>query len=187
MPRLCAVLFLAVALLPAPAALAQQGAQAVASPILTVDQERLFTGSAYGRALLDEINRESTALAAENREIEAKLVEEERDLTEKRAEMAPDAFRDLAEAFDSKVVTIRREQDEKARALSQKRDAAQQRFYREIAPILTEIVRERRAVAVLETRAVVLSADQIDITDAAIARIDTRLAPEAEKEAPAAE
>lgn len=185
MPRLRAALVLALALA-APAAGAQQ-APVVASPILTVEQERLFTGSAYGRSLLDEINRESTALAAENREIEAELIEEERELTAKRAAMAPEAFRDLAEAFDAKVVEIRREQDEKARALSQKRDGAQQRFYREIAPILTEIVRERRAVAVLETRAVVLSADQIDITDAAIARIDAKLAPGAEGAAPTAE
>lgn len=186
MARLRAVLVLAMALA-APPGWGQQTAPVVASPILTVDQERLFTASAYGRALLDEINRESTALAAENREIETQLIEEERELTAKRAELAPEAFRDLAEAFDAKVVAIRRAQDEKARALSQKRDGAQQRFYREIVPILTEIVRERRAVAVLETRAVVLSADQIDITDAAIARIDARLAPPETEGEPAAE
>ncbi|WP_170106743.1 OmpH family outer membrane protein [Rhodovulum imhoffii] len=147
----------------------------LSTPIVTVDQERLFTDSAYGAALLKQIHEESTTLAAENREIEAELIEEERALTDQRASLPPEDFRNLAQVFDEKVISIRQAQDAKTRALAQKREVAQQEFFQAIVPILTQIVRERRAVAVLETRAVVLSADQIDITDEAIARIDARL------------
>lgn len=162
--------------LAAPAA-GQEAAPILRSPVVTVDQERLFTDSAYGKALLAELEAASAVLAAENREIEARLVAEERALTDERPDLEPEAFREKAAAFDEKVVAIRAEQDEKARALVRRREAAQKSFYAEVLPILTEIVRERGAVAVLESRAVILSADQIDITAQAIARIDERLAP----------
>ncbi|MGB8623834.1 MAG: OmpH family outer membrane protein, partial [Paracoccaceae bacterium] len=176
MPRLRATVlcFLAGLALAAPQA-AQAQDQVLRSPIVTVDQERLFRESAYGKAVLGRIEEETNALAAENRKIEAQLVAEEKALTEERATMDPAAFREKAAAFDDKVVKIRKEQDDKARALGNRRDDAQKTFFTKVLPILTDIVRERGAVAVLESRAIVLSADQIDITDAAIARIDKEM------------
>lgn len=161
-----------------PVAAQQDDDTAIRSPIVTVDQERLFVESAYGQSLMNEIEAASKALAAENRRIEAELVAEERALTKARATLTPETFRERAAAFDEKVVAIRKRQDGKARDLVRRRESAQQDFYKKILPFLTEIVRERGAVAVLESRAVILSADQIDITDEAIARIDAALAPE---------
>jgi len=159
---------------------AQESRQPLRSPILTLDQERLFTESKTGRAVLQRLEADSADLAAENRKIEAQLVAEERALTEERSKLAAEEFRAKAEAFDDKVVSIRRAQDAKARTLAQRRDADQQAFYREALPLLAELVRERGAVAVLERGTVILSAEQVDITDAAIALIDARIGPEAE-------
>lgn len=175
MARLRLVLATVLALAAAVPAVAQD--VVLRSPVVTLDQERLFTGSAYGQAILGALEAASQALAAENRQIEADLSAEEKQLTADRPGMDPVAFHDLAAAFDDKVVAIRKAQDEKSRALVRRREAAQQEFFSTAIPILTEIVRERGAVAVLERGAVILSAEQIDITDAAIARIDARLAP----------
>lgn len=175
--RRTAGLALAVLLALAGAGAAQDDGQAILrSPLLTVDQDRLFADSGRGQALLSEIEAASAALAAENRQIEAALAAEERALTDARPTLDPAAFRAKAAAFDEKVVAIRAAQDEKARALVRQRETAQKSFYSEVLPILTEIARERGAVAVLESRSVILSADQIDITDTAIARIDAQSA-----------
>ncbi|TCO69773.1 OmpH family outer membrane protein [Rhodovulum euryhalinum] len=164
---------------------AQDPAQPLRSPILTIDQERLFTESRAGQALVDALEADSAALAAENRLIEAQLIAEERELTERRAQMPPEEFRALAETFDEKVVAIRRAQDAKARTLAQRSEADQQTFYRRALPLVAEIVRERGAVVVLERGAVILSAEQVDITDEAISVIDARLAPpDADQPAP---
>ncbi|MBC57720.1 MAG: outer membrane chaperone Skp [Confluentimicrobium sp.] len=152
---------------------AQEQKLVVRSPVVTIDQERLFNESAYGKAILAGLEAEGASLAAENREIEDQLVAEERALTSERAGMDPAEFRKRAMAFDERVVSIRAEQDEKARALGRRRDTAQANFYQTILPVLTQIVRERGAVVVLESRAVILSAEQIDITGDAIERIDT--------------
>ena len=149
------------------------------TPIVTVDQERLFRQSAYGKAKLAQLETESKALAAENRKIESGLVAEELALTKERPTMEKSAFKKKAAAFDTKVVAIRKAQDGKARALTSRREETQKSFFKEVLPVLTDIVHAHGAVVVLQSRAVVLSADQIDITDEAIAQIDARLMPPA--------
>ncbi len=179
--RVRAILFgVALAIIGAVLPAASQGqdiAPTLHSPILTVDRERLFSRSSYGQSILAEFDAESTALATENRRIETELMSEERALTDSRPTMAAAAFRQKAKEFDEKVVAIREAQDAKARNLVGRREQVQQKFYQDVLPILTEIVRERGAVMVLENRAVFLSADQIDITNEAITRIDTHFQP----------
>ena len=83
---------------PAPA----EGAAPGSSPILTLDQERLFSGTIWGRRIQAELEAESTTLAGENRRLEAELTAEEASLTERRKTMEPAAFRAEADAFDDK-------------------------------------------------------------------------------------
>ena len=176
-------LILIVALWIAPTGVTAQDNQgAVLSPILTVDRESLYLQSGYGQQIQRQLESASAELAAENRKIEAELIAEESQLTEDRPTMDPDDFRQKAEAFDAKVVEIRQTQDEKTRLLFANRDKAQQQFYQDVLPILTEIIRERGSYIVLESRSVFLSAGQIDITDAAIRRIDAEFLQNAESQ-----
>ncbi|MDJ0630331.1 MAG: OmpH family outer membrane protein [Rhodobacter sp.] len=161
-----------------------QEALRVPSPILTLDQERLFAGSRAAEEISAAIEAAAAQLAAENRVIEAELTAEELELTELRPTLAPDEFRALADAFDEKVQRLRAEQDAKALELQRRRDQERQTFFRQITPVLAEIVRERGALAVLDRRSVILSADTIDITEEAVARINSAFdeAPPAEEE-----
>jgi len=148
----------------------------VPSPILVLDQERLFDGALLAGQLSEDFEARSAALAAENRAIEAELVAEELELTELRPTMEPAEFRALADAFDEKVREIRTEQDTKVRELQLLRERERQDFLRRVTPVLGEIVRERGAVAVLDRRTVVISAESIDITDEVIDRINAAFA-----------
>ncbi len=141
-------------------------------PILTIDQDRLFSETRLGVETRADLERQAQELASENAEIENALIAEESELTERRATLDPDEFRALADAFDEKVQQFRAEQDEKARRLNRLQDEARAAFFNEIAVILSEIVREKGALVVIDRRDVFLSADRIDITDEAIARIN---------------
>lgn len=145
------------------------------SPILTIDQDRLYAGSAFGQRARDELAADSSALAAENRRIESELIAEEEALTQQRPDLPPEEFRALADAFDEKVQRIRDEQDAKSRALARRDEAERQRFYSQIVGILGGLLRERGAVAIIERRSIFIAVEAIDITDAAIARIDATL------------
>ena len=124
------------------------------SEVVTIDPERLFADTAYGQRVQQVIEDRSTALAAENRRIEAELVAEERALTDQRPTLPVEEFRALADAFDEKVQRLRAEQDAKTREVQGLQDREQQRFLNRVAPILSELVQERGALVVMDRRAV---------------------------------
>ena len=144
----------------------------VPPPVLILDQERLFEGSDVAARMSDEAERRAAELDAENRRIDAQLIGEERSLTERRPSLAPEEFRRLADEFHEKVQVLRAEQDAKAADLQRFQNEDRQEFLVRIKPILIEITRERGAVLVIDSRSVLLSAEGIDITDEAIARIN---------------
>ncbi len=78
------------------------------SPLLTLDDERLFSGSAFGKAVLAQQGLETKALIDENRRIETALEVEEKDLTQRRPQMSREQFTPLSEAFNQKVEGIRK-------------------------------------------------------------------------------
>lgn len=147
----------------------------IQSAVLTVDADRMFSDSEYGQRIKQEVDEASLALAAENREIEAGLAEEEQALTTQRPSLSAEEFKTLADAFDEKAQRIRREQTAKANEILSLPERARAQFLRLAQDVLVEIMRERRALAVLHSDTVFLKADVIDITDLAIERLNAVL------------
>jgi len=145
------------------------------SPILTVEPERLFSSSLFGRRIAAELADEREALVADKEVIEQQLEQEERELTELRNTVDAAEFARLADIFDAKVQQLRRDQLERSREFTARSERAQQEFFSFALPVLADLVRISGAVAILERRTVFLAADSIDITDIAIARINNEL------------
>ncbi len=175
MPGLRAWIVAALTLLAPPLHAQSEPGAPPPSAILTIDQERLFNGSEWGKRATQRLADESAKLAAENRALEAQLVAEEKALTDARPDMAPEDFRKAADAFDARVVEMRRTQDAKGRAIARITDAERQRFYSAALPVMGEVLRRKGAVVVLDSRAIFVSAESIDVTDEMIAAIDEAL------------
>ena len=163
------------------------GAQQIApqAPILTLDEERLFAESRFGKALIAAQEADTQALISENREIESGLETEERGLTERRATMTKAEFEPLAQGFNDKVESIRKAQKAKSDVLTRRFEEERRRFFETASPVLAQILTERGAVAIISKRAVIAGFDNIDITDAAIARLDQVLGDGSAQPAPA--
>ena len=142
------------------------------SPILTVDQDRLYAQSLWGQRVEAELQAETQALQTENNRIEAELTAEEKSLTEKRPTMAPQDFRKLADDFDERVTGIRAAQDRKAADLVASRDRARQEFLAAALPVMAKVLSEHGAVAILDNRAVFVAARSVDATDALLKELD---------------
>jgi Skp family chaperone for outer membrane proteins len=155
-------------------------AQEPASSILTLDQERLFLESEFGKAAIERERVASQALEQENRRIESELVAEEQALTEARATLSAEEFTARADAFDAKVERIRTEQDAKAGRLTEGREVERKAFLEVAVPILGEILGDRGATAILDKGQVILSLSAIDVTDEAIARVNEATAKKPE-------
>lgn len=147
----------------------------IRAPILSLDQDRMFAQSAFGRAFEEALQADGAQLEAENRRIESELETEEKDLTARRPAMSAEAFRALSDAFDSKVQRIRNEQTAKARALGQRTEDAQRQFIEVARPVLEQLMREAGAVVLIDPRSVVMSLSAIDVTDEAIRRINAAI------------
>jgi Skp family chaperone for outer membrane proteins len=147
----------------------------VQSPVLTIDVDRLFSASLFGQRAAEEIRLASEDLAAENRQIEAALTEEERSLTLRRPTMTPEAFQAEAAAFDEKVQGIRAAQDAKEADLQQALTRHQDAFLQVATPVLGQLMRDSGAAVILDRRSIFLSLGAVDITDRAIGLIDAAI------------
>lgn len=156
------------------------------SQVLTVNQQRLFEDSDFGKASLNRLEADSRALQAEIRQIESDLEIEERLLTERRTTLAPADFLPIASAFDDKVEKIRASWGAKDRDLKRQRDEDQQTFFQSAVPVLAELMQDMGAVMLLDQGSVILSLDRVDVTDIAIDRVNARLAtaPASQPQAP---
>lgn len=147
----------------------------IRSPILSLDQDRMFAISDFGKRFEADLQADGSLLEAENRRIEAELEAEEKDLTARRPAMSADAFRALADAFDTKVQRIRAEQTAKARALAERTEQAQRQFIEAARPVLEQLMVDAGAVVIIDPRSVVMSRAAIDVTDEAIRRINANI------------
>lgn len=169
------VALLGAGLLPGAGPAAAQSVGVVQSDILVLDPERLFERTQLGQAISARLQQEREALIARNRQLEADLEAEELALTEKRAETSPEEFRALADAFDEKVQQIRQDSERRMREHERNRERAPLDFMRQVEPVLVELMLEAGASVVMDRRSVLLRNDVVDITDAAVQRIDTLL------------
>ncbi|AWI83497.1 outer membrane chaperone Skp [Alloyangia pacifica] len=144
----------------------------VQSEILTVEIDRLYAESDFGKEVSKLLEETGTAIAAENRRIEAELTAEEKSLTEKRRTMDATAFRKLADAFDTKVQELRDAQDSKARTLGNLSEERRRAFISQAEPVLADLMRDAGASVILDQRTVFLSTNAIDITETAISRMN---------------
>jgi Skp family chaperone for outer membrane proteins len=177
---------LALALALASPALAQQADLGGEDPpeFLFINQERILLGSRTGQALLEEEEAVRRRMQAEAREIEQAFEAEERNITGRRAELDPEAFRALADDFDRRVIDARQEQDRRSDALAQEFDQRRRQFYAAVAPILVRMMERYGARAIFDENSVLLADQSLNITEAVIAEIDAAEPAEAPEPAP---
>jgi Skp family chaperone for outer membrane proteins len=157
----------------------QSLAQEPPYPVLTLDQDRFFLNSSFGRAAVERQLAATAALEQENERIEAELIAEELALTELRKTLPAEEFSARAEAFDQKVVRIRTEQDAKALVIVEEREKDRSAFLQLAVPVLGELMEEKKAIVIIDKDTAILSLSAIDVTDEAIARVDAAMADRA--------
>ncbi len=175
MRRALLTILLAGALCGAPVAIPAQAPDLTGVspvPYRVLDQDRLFRDSRLGQQILAGIRTAEQALEAENQQVADQLAAEERALTEARASLSPEEFRARADAFDVRVESIRAERAQISQQLTRQSEAEAQRFFDAALPVLVQLMSDEGILALLKPDTLVLGSDWLDITDAAIARLD---------------
>jgi len=142
------------------------------SAVALLNRDVVLNESAYGKAVSARLAEQQATLQEENDRLLEILEEEERALTETRKTVEPEAFAPLAEAFDAKTNSIRARQEAKAFALAKALEQARLTFFRDIEPVILEVMHERGVSILLNEQAVMASLAGADITNDVMARLD---------------
>ncbi len=161
-------------------------AQTLPPPFLIIEQDRLLRDSRPGQEILRREQADRDALRAEGRALDAQFEAEELELTERRDQMDAAAFRELADAFDTKVVETRRVQEEKETAISRRADARRRQFLQQVQPILLQLLDESGAASIVDRRFVLIFKQDLNITTEVIKRLDAATDPAPGGETPGA-
>lgn len=157
---------------PSPGPLPAPNDPAVKQAIVTVDQEALFLRSKWGRRVQQELGSRSRTVAADNERIFNELSAEESAMTELRKTLSAEDFRKRAQAFDTRVTSVRTEREIAARELTTLAEAERQAFFRIVAPLIGQEMRDRGALVALDPRTILFSAESIDVTAQVISMVD---------------
>ena len=111
--------------------------------VYTVDLNKLLRSTEYGKKIISTNNAGRKALQNENEKLEAKLLLEEKELSELRKTLKLSEFRPKAVAFDEKVNIIRSEQSKKEELLIDKARQEEANFFKTIYPLLYELMSDR--------------------------------------------
>ena len=141
------------------------------SLIATLDQERLFRDSLFGKRVLDVVNEKRDALLANELLLQSQLEAEEESLTKARQTIDIEEFKLLAADFDDKVQRIRSETSISRVKLNEYSDSEREKFFKLIVPILIDLSKEFGISTLLDHRMSILSLN--DITDSTIERVDS--------------
>lgn len=140
--------------------------------ILVLNQERLLRLSKTGKALLATETEMRSAHQSEGIAMDVALENEERSIADIRDKTPGEAFEEMAEAFDKKVVQARLDHQKRSVALGEEIEERRKKFFADLVPIVAEIMKERGAALVFEQRNVLFTGPNVDITPEVITRMD---------------
>jgi len=145
-------------------------------PVASLNREDLFKKSAYGKALLEQLNQKQKHLSDENTELYTNLESEELELTSLRKKITPEEFEPLAKDFDTKANKIRAQQRQKLAELNNELEKARFAFFRRSEVVIRRLMQERGIIYVLNEQAILVSTGEGDITRDVINRLDALFA-----------
>jgi Skp family chaperone for outer membrane proteins len=152
-----------------------QGQTAASSKILVVDLQRALRDAAAVRSLQQEIEDKRQALETRIREQEAELREQENSLMERRPNLTDEEFANERGVLESRAATYQKEIQETKLQLDRLYATSMSQVQDALNEVIAEIAKERQADLVLSKTMVMITHADLDITDEALQRLNSRL------------
>jgi Skp family chaperone for outer membrane proteins len=159
---------------PKPAA-APQNQGAVATKILVIDRSVLLRASKAGQSMVAQINDYRSKAETEFRSQGEALQREGQALQQQVAILAPDVKTKKIRDFQAKQSAFQRKLEQRQGLIQGGLYKAQQQVEAALKPILQQVMQERGANLLLDRGAVVLVPNSMDVTAAAVQRLDQKL------------
>ena len=133
-----------------------------------IDINRDLTESKAAKDTTKQIEKIQKKSEEDSKKEDELIIQEREKLIEQQSVMAPEAFEVKVADFEKKVQTYQIERQEKLRKLDQMVQAARASILYEVKPIINDYANELGITVILEKNAVIMSADDMDMTDQVI-------------------
>ncbi|PWR24887.1 OmpH family outer membrane protein [Zavarzinia aquatilis] len=149
--------------------------EAEPATIAFVDVPRIMRDSAAAKSVRTQLERQEKAYEAEIKAQTDKLRADEDALKKQRASMAADAFAAKQKEFQAKVDGLRQQVERRRQQMSFAQDDAMKKLEPVFNQIVAEVAKEVGATVVLDTARVLVSSNNLDITETVMSRLDAKL------------
>ncbi|MDA1071687.1 MAG: OmpH family outer membrane protein, partial [Proteobacteria bacterium] len=143
--------------------------------VAVVDLQHLMRASQAGQTIESQMESLRQSFADTVTQQEGVLRQEERDLQEQAALLAPDVLAERRRQFEEKVVELQRDVRNRQQGLEQTYAGGVGHVRQVIIDILTQMIEERGIDLVVPQTAVLVGTRTLDITDDVLARLDQEL------------
>ncbi|HEV8015040.1 MAG TPA: OmpH family outer membrane protein [Stellaceae bacterium] len=151
-------------------------AQQVAPPVIvTVDVQQILRDSLVAKDVQAQMDQRTQRYTNDVSDQEAQLQKTQDELEQLRTKLAPDAFNARMRDFQQRYDTLDNRVQATRQALQQSYNDAMTKVEDTALQIIADIAAERKANLVVAKAAVLFEAQDLDITQEVIRRLDTKL------------
>jgi Skp family chaperone for outer membrane proteins len=140
-----------------------------------IDINKVLTESKAAKDATKQIEKIQVKSEEDSKKEDELIIQEREKLIEQQSVMAPEAFEVKVADFEKKVQSYQLERQEKLRKLDQMVQEARASILDEVKPIINDYANELGITVILEKNAVILSADDMDMTDQVIEILNKNL------------
>lgn len=143
--------------------------------IAVIDYQLILRDSAAAKSIRDQIEGRRVAYQEEIAQAEQRLRTQDRELSNQRSLLTPEAFAERRKAFEEDVAQVQRSVQERRRILDESSGRALNTVREALIDIVTGFAETQGFNLVLPNSDVLFFSRQIDLTDDVMAELDRRL------------
>jgi Skp family chaperone for outer membrane proteins len=143
--------------------------------ILVIDRNAILRASKVGQNIVQQVNAYTQAAEKEFKGTAASLRSQQSQLQQQVAILAPDVKAKKIKAFEGQQQAFQQKVQMRQAQIQGGVAQARQQVEAALGPILQQLMAERHANLLLDRQAIVLGTVNVDITGAAVQRLDQKL------------
>ncbi len=140
-----------------------------------LDLNKVLTESKAALDAAKQIEKIQIEIEKASKDKDESIINEREKLIEQQSIMAPEAFEVKVTEFEKKVQDYQLDRQEEVRNLEKMVQTARSKILDEIKPIITDYSNELGITVMLEKNSVILSSDEMDMTNEVIDRLNKQL------------
>lgn len=140
--------------------------------VIVIDLQRILRESTAMQTLQAQVSAARDAFQSEIRQREEELRARDQELARERPTLAPEVYAERRKELAEELAALQQAVQERRRQLDQVMSDGMRQVQSALLPIVQALAEDRSADIVLSKTAIILVRPELEITDAALARLD---------------